>query len=836
MSKFKEKIALLSVQSKVIIAFLCGCAVIVFAWLLSQVVFKKTFSAVEVISRPNPKLILINSLFQKIQRLDYLQKTQVLNLANKPYNKMSNQSESIILLLDSLLTYCADDSLQSERIKHMQKIVYERDALYLSYLKFQYGILKDNPLSKNINELSDYIAKNIKKNDSTLVKTTKKNITKTTILNIEKVKAEKKEPFFKRVFGKKKTKEEQEQSPQKLVTEEIEQTTDTFAVTQRDSFMKDIERSITSLEKNRYDRHHKLQYQELRLITASTSFIDELEKLLRQVENEEIYELQQTTDSLSSVFDDAFTWIEIILCAFLVIILILIFLIFSDISHSHRIRLQLIEAKEKAEHLEKVKHRFLANMSHELRTPLQSILGYSEQIKHLDTAPKQSLEAIHQSSEHLLQIVNEVLDYSRIVSGKFTFSKQDFNLEDTIAEVAGIMEGQAEKKDIGFRLKTEIPESVLYSGDPFRLKQILFNLLGNAIKFTDKGEVSLSIKSKALPKNKTEFSFEIRDTGIGMSADDLKKIFSSFEQAGEGIQSRYGGTGLGLSIAKQLTEMQGGSLKVESEKNKGTCFYLKLSYPAAHDQKVSISEVSPVLNNFKGGKILVVDDDLPILQLCSLILSKNNIPHLSYSFSEKVLQDNWDEEIKMVLMDIRMPVIGGIELFRILKGKVSADVRFVALTAQALPEEKEFIKQQGFDAVLLKPFREKEFLEVLLEHSEPILPATGKDTFDVSSVKIMSAGDEALFKTTLNLFLKEIKTDLQSFEEAVTKKDFALLANSTHKLSSKTGQLGMLGLASSFRLTESEARTKNAEAFQQAEYQKEKTNELIKSLQLVING
>lgn len=816
MFDFRGKFALLSIRSKIITAFLFGCVVVAFAWVIARIVFKETFYTIDIISKPNPKLLVINDLFQKIQRLDYAQKVQVLKIQDKDGAPVIEESNPVILLLDSLQQLCANDTLQTDRIERMKNILYERDELFFNYLKYRYGILRNNPLSKDIHNLSEYIARNLNTNDSNVVRTTRKNTTTTTILDVEtpeelspaRPAADKKEPFFRRMFGRKKTKEEPATPVRKLVTENIQETVDTFAITQRDSFMKDMERAITSIEKDRSSRRTRLIDHELKLASASNVFIDELEQLLRQVQSEEIRDLQYNTASLSTVFNKAFNWVEIILCTFLCLILILIFLIFSDISRSNRIKMQLIEAKEKAEFLEQVKHRFLANMSHEIRTPLQAIIGYSELVREQDQPDRQALEAIYRSSGHLLQIVNEVLDYNRIVSGKFLFEKHDFDMQELVAEVADIMEGQAEMKGVTFRLKSDIPGHGLYSGDAFRLKQILFNLLGNAIKFTDHGEVCFSVTARDTGKKRMEFTFEIRDTGIGMSEEELRRVFNSFEQASEKTQKRYGGTGLGLSIAKKLVEMQGGTIRVLSEKNKGSVFTITLPYLKARAGSAEAPAHPPAEAMPVYGKVLVVDDDEFILQLCDAILSRHHIPHVCYSSSEKVLEAGWDETVSLVLLDIRMPGMNGTELFKRLKSVVGTQVKFIALTAQALPDEKNSVFSLGFDRVLLKPFREKELLQVLAAettglHHQEYMP---EDHFDLSAIRTMCINDEALLQKTLQLLLKEMKTDLAMLTEGDSTGSLEKIANASHKLASKTGQVGLHLLAGQLRAIERKAR------------------------------
>src|SRR5690606_24504477 len=246
-----------------------------------------------------------------------------------------------------------------------------------------------------------------------------------------------------------------------------------------------------------------------------------------------------------------------IILAFFLITTIMLYLILGDIRRNNAYRLALEAAKEEAEYHAAAKQRFLANMSHELRTPLQSIIGYSEQLKQEHPVEDTKIDAIYQSSEHLLQIVNEILDYSRITSGKIVLNEKPFSVEDLANSVVAVMKTQAHAKGLTLDFNTRILGSGDVLGDAFRIKQILFNLLGNAIKFTDQGKVTLNV-STVVYANKTELNIVIKDTGKGIPAEDLERIFNDFEQSENANSGVYFGSGLGLSIVKAICESMNG--------------------------------------------------------------------------------------------------------------------------------------------------------------------------------------------------------------------------------------------------------------------------------------
>jgi signal transduction histidine kinase len=275
---------------------------------------------------------------------------------------------------------------------------------------------------------------------------------------------------------------------------------------------------------------------------------------------------------------------------------------------------EIIEAeKEKAQASERAKHQFLANMSHEIRTPMNAIKGMTDILIRRDPndTQKEFLQGIKQSSDSLLVIINDILDISKIESGKVELEKVPFQVDDVLQGVHTIMKFKAEEK--GLELQTIAPENAPgLKGDPSRLRQILINLVGNAIKFTEKGMVSLNARMLEQKEGQAQWQFTVSDTGVGIGADRLDKIFESFEQAYSDTNRKFGGTGLGLSISKKLVELQGGRIWVESEKGKGSQFHFTIPGEVAEKQK-SLSQPVVVESTpntlLKGIRILLVEDN-----------------------------------------------------------------------------------------------------------------------------------------------------------------------------------------------------------------------------------
>ncbi|MDQ4139408.1 MAG: ATP-binding protein, partial [Bacteroidota bacterium] len=697
MSKFTDKLFLQSIRRKVIAAFLIGAIAIGLSWVVTRVGFEEMLSTINKFSTPNEKLKVVNTLFRSITQLDQLQRVQAIKSPDKPYAAFKKGSDYLLKTLDTLRSLSANNPLQVQRMDSMKTILKSRDKLFLDYLKLRKDLVHNEALSKRIHAVSNYIVKNNKpKIDTSIVITNQRYVTTTTvptpeIIIQEPVKKKPRSSFFSRLFGGRKT--EPLPPALKQVEEELKIQVDTLAVAKQDSSIWKIQKMMRRMEREQHQRTTKLLNRELALVNTNNQLHTQLLAILHVIEAEEIHLDRQNSQQATEVVRASISRMNGILVLFFSVAAFLAYLILIDISRSHKYRKQLIAAKEEAEHLGQVKQRFLANMSHEIRTPLQSIIGFAEQVYQQPQPKREALEAIYRSAEHLLQIVNEVLDYSRITSGKFTFEQQPFNVQQLVSGVIETMRLPAEQKNLALVLESEIPDNLFVSGDAFRLRQVLYNLLGNAIKFTHRGQVTLKVNC-APTRRAIEISFAVLDTGIGIPASELERIFYLFEQADASVVRTHGGTGLGLSIAKTLVEGQNGSIEVSSEPGEGSCFVVKLPFKPTHapvPEPVALASSNQPFKTITlgkpNGKVLVVDDDAFILRLCETILNKYGIVNTCTSDGNAVLRQAWDSEIKLVLLDIRMPEVNGLELCRELRKKLGKQVKVVALTAQALPEE-----------------------------------------------------------------------------------------------------------------------------------------------------
>ncbi|MGR5557028.1 response regulator [Vibrio fortis] len=374
---------------------------------------------------------------------------------------------------------------------------------------------------------------------------------------------------------------------------------------------------------------------------------------------------------------------------------------------------ELISARKEEERANKAKSEFLAMMSHELRTPLNAIIGLIETLKcsELTCEQRSIIQSMGTSSELLLAIISDVLDFSKIESGCFSLAPQWNNVRDTVTFVLSEQKKIADAKGLTLNLSCEMPENELHYIDQTRLAQILFNLVGNAIKFTEQGEVNIGIHYQ-----QSAFHISVEDTGIGMKPQQLASLFSPFVQADSTITRRFGGTGLGLAITKRLVELMDGRIEVASELNKGSCFKVQLPVLSRLHQNTEQKEVCcPTDACFRAQySVLIVEDNPTNQMVIQLILSRQGHKVFITSNGQEAIDFIQSKEapIDIILMDVSMPVMDGLTTTKLMRQN-NIDIPIVALTAHTSNEDKVSCLDVGMNDFVTKPVRTKEITEAI---------------------------------------------------------------------------------------------------------------------------
>lgn len=411
--------------------------------------------------------------------------------------------------------------------------------------------------------------------------------------------------------------------------------------------------------------------------------------------------------------------------AFLLVLAFIGFL-YSDINKRQKLEHELVIAQKKAEDAAIVKEQFMANMSHEIRTPMNAIIGFNNRLMKTNLSPEQKdyVFAVQSSGENLLTIVNDVLDFSKIEAGMVKLESIRFNLPDLLRSVHNMFYIQAKEKKIELliNISENVPQYVI--GDPTRLTQILLNLVGNALKFTDAGAVS--INAETINQNEEQFylQFKIKDTGIGIAKEKIHEIFNRFTQEKSDTNRIYGGTGLGLSIVKKLLELQNGTIMIDSEKNKGSTFTFIIPFSKVNGLHIDTSikpEIAGEPFTKHKIKILIVEDNIMNQKLAGFMLNDWGFDHDICNNGklaiEKIKNNNYD----LILMDIQMPGMNGYETTQVLRTQLNIHTPVIAMTAHALPGEREKCISYGMTDHISKPIKENELYNLITKHLHLII-------------------------------------------------------------------------------------------------------------------
>jgi len=521
-----------------------------------------------------------------------------------------------------------------------------------------------------------------------------------------------------------------------------------------------------------------------------------LHTVVKQISNEKDYSLRaipETTDEvgqLTEVFNDMISQIEIQ-------------------------NKELQKTKEQAIQSLKIKEQFLANMSHEIRTPMNAVLGFTELLLGTNLTVQQVdyLHNIKISAENLLVIINDILDFSKMEAGRIELEKIDFNLRNLIERLRKTLNYEASKKNLDLTIHIEQNVPLMLIGDPVRINQILTNLISNSLKFTHEGGVSVHVELIGIEEDMYHLKFSVSDTGIGIDNSKLGKIFESFNQESSSTTRKYGGTGLGLTISKQLVELQGGEIMVNSTIGEGSVFSFTL--PLQKSTKSILTElisdeddstVNVNLNITKNIKVLLAEDN-KINQVFALTLLKN------FHFQVEIANDGVETidmlkqyPFDIVLMDLHMPRMDGYEAtvhIRTQMPEPICNIPIIALTAAATRAEVENCLTIGMNEFISKPFKANELVKkiITLAYTNINLEDEEMKT-DLTYLESMSGGNPEVIKEMIELFKEQIPEYKDEMNKSLEDKNWKALSEIAHKSKSSLNIFGMSDLAQKMQTLE----------------------------------
>ena len=527
-----------------------------------------------------------------------------------------------------------------------------------------------------------------------------------------------------------------------------------------------------------------------------------LDDLLHNFEEEVLINSQKLSQERKTIFENSKNLLILSFLIALGIIAISSIIIINDFVTSQRYRRRLEAANRKSNNLLKNREQLISMVSHDLRTPLSSIVGYSELLGKLDITEKGKnyLSHIKFSSEYISKLVDELLDYTRIESGKVVIEKIPFNLPEVIDEVASNVKSAYKNKEVALSFAfSDIVNNLNFSTDAYRVKQILYNLISNAFKFTEQGTVHIEADARLYKDDIYEIGVAVTDTGIGIKEEQQEHIFNEFTQANDEISKFYGGFGLGLHISQKLAHLLNGKIYLESQEGKGSTFTLRF----LAEKVVERTRTTPIITSDKRAEdinIVVIDDDQSILSLITELLKQKKIGAITFTNGKEALSSLEKLPFDLVITDIQLPEMNGFHFVTLFNEKYAvAPLPVLAITGRRdVPES--FYTKSGFSGILPKPFTPEKFYEKLkvffpnlnteVEHKPiMVMPYNNTNGYTPEVLESFMGDDIEGIVGIYKHFLSETEENLQKLEASAKVQDYATIKSIAHKMTSMFAQI-----------------------------------------------
>ena len=535
-----------------------------------------------------------------------------------------------------------------------------------------------------------------------------------------------------------------------------------------------------------------------KLITnpRNNGIANEINLVTRKIYDNRRRVLADLSNAIAANGRKARTWGTVLITLVLISAGGLFWFIISRISQQNLLIQRLDSSEKKLKEAARVKENFMANMSHEIRTPLNSVIGYTGLLKgqKLDPPAGEFVDAIEKAGINLLDIINDILDLSRIEAGMMRVEAHPFSIRELSQSIEVLFQEKMKEKNLIFQRTVGDAVPDILSGDATRLTQILVNLIGNALKFTDRGRIGLDIfvqgeqgqRASGNKENRLQLGVRVSDTGIGISKDKLGDIFERFSQAEDSITRKYGGTGLGLAIVKDLIELQQGKIYVESEPGKGSVFHFFIPYAIAGEKE--IVPVAPEIsgNITPGARLLVVDDNVMNRDLMRHLLERRHFSFEIVSNGREAIDSLRRQEFDLVLMDIQMPEMDGYATSREIRSVLRLDVPIIAMTAHAMPGERERCLEYGMNEYLSKPVREQELFRMI-----GLFTGSIYQYIDLDYLRQLSQGNRDFELSMTEQFMTDLPADLITMETAIAEKDLKTLNQVAHNMKTNVSIMGL---------------------------------------------
>ncbi len=568
---------------------------------------------------------------------------------------------------------------------------------------------------------------------------------------------------------------------------------------------------------------------EAQLAMTGKKIKEQFYELTAGMEEEVILQMKNKATDAERLARKTYRWLALFSLAGTLLIIMVLFILVRYVRKTRASQVALECAKNEAEKLARTKEMFMANMSHEIRTPVTAISGFTEQLMHenLDENARRSLKIIKSSSDHLARIIDDILDFSKLQNGKVVLESVHFSIRQVAEDVYALFEKQAKQNGnrLHYTVDSDVPPALL--GDPYRLRQIMINLVGNAIKFTREGDVRFAVTCDKKGSSEIEMIMSFTDTGIGIDETKLDTIFDDFTQAEMSTTRKFGGTGLGLSIVRKLVELHNGNIHCISNKNKGTTITCRIPCLIGDVRQLK-RDVEPPLSvpeAIKSLNILIVDDEEYNRLLFRTILDRWGIKYREAVNGLEALETIKAERFDLLFMDVRMPGIDGLKATKFIREELHIEgsvLPVVGISAACTNDDRKKYEAAGMNAFLPKPFTEAMLLTTILAVTrQDIAPAitetitdrtasssSVRGKIDLQNLYHISGGDEKFVKQMLETFIETTENGLTAMQEAVTTGKWESAAGFAHKLSPPCRHIGAMDLYNNLRMIEEDIRGK----------------------------
>jgi signal transduction histidine kinase/CheY-like chemotaxis protein/HPt (histidine-containing phosphotransfer) domain-containing protein len=589
-------------------------------------------------------------------------------------------------------------------------------------------------------------------------------------------------------------------------------------VTERQQLLERVEDIRDAKESN----DALIEKKELALAKSSTQITNKIYDLISILEEKEKAEMKEKAREAEKQSEKTYFLVISFSLLGTLLALLAIYILTRFLRKTYAYQNALKRSKQASEELVRAKETFIANVSHELRTPMNAISGFTEQMLSEGTPRKEHLNILKSSSDYLLNLINELLEYSKLQSNKMILEPEHFSIKQLVSELVSMFQFQASEKNVELTANTaENVPATLY-GDKFRLKQIIMNLLSNAVKFSENGQVSLAIKADQHNGEQFNLIVQVTDTGIGIDEEKIDHIFDDFTQEQATISKKYGGTGLGLSIVKKLTELHQGTIQVNSVKNQGSEFTCTLPYRTGNSQKITTESDQAEIPDLSTKNALVVDDADYNRKLLRLILSKWGASVTEAENGKEAIEKIKESRFDFLLLDVRMPILDGYETARTIRQEFRQSAEALpifAITAISQAEEKSKFNGLEINDFLVKPVSEENLANVLI-HSGHVSATSGKingssDTteeyrvLDLSGLKQMAGNDRNFIISMLDELTEMSEKEFDHMESAIASEDYQNIAEIAHKMVSPYRHTSNAAMYKTLKEIEYEAKKEN---------------------------